>query len=222
MVQGMDTSTHLLDRPPVSSSLRPMPPPDVRRAGLRVRPTRPADELALVALLERCSPRTRHRRFHGAGETAMRRELFRIAHPTESHRSWVAIAGGDVVGTATLAIGRDGVPEAAFLVEDAWFRTGVGRRLLRSLAGHARELGLPEVIARAQADNAAVREFLRAAAPGARTRFAGAGEIEVVVPVTAVPTSGTAGSSVLGPPPSARRPVLVPPPPLATIKELAS
>lgn len=190
--------------------LRPMPPPDVRRAGLRVREAEPRDELGLVALLARSSARSRHRRFHGAGDGAVRRELARIARPTATHRSWVAVAGGDVVGTATLALGRDGVAEAAFLVEDDWARRGVGRRLFAVLAVHAHRLGLPEVIARARTDNPEVRGFLRALAPGARTRFAGAGEVDVVVPVRATPAAVPA------------RPVLVPPPvPTALARETA-
>src|SRR5262245_52646257 len=79
---------------------------------LRVRPTRADDLPALEALLDRCSDETRYRRFHGAVGTAVRRELWRVAHPSRCHRSWVVIADGDVRGTATLAWGREGDPEA--------------------------------------------------------------------------------------------------------------
>lgn len=149
--------------------------PVVRGAG-------PGDLDALVALLERCSDGTVRRRFHGAAPRPIRRELDRIAHPTDEHRSWVALAGGDVRGTATLAWGRDGAVEAAFLVEDAWFRRGVGRALFAALAAEARRAGVTAVVATVQSDNERAARFLRAMAPGAGYTLSGP-ELAVTIPV---------------------------------------
>ena len=151
---------------------------------LTVRPASPQDAEALEALIERCSPATIYRRFHGAGDRPARRELARIAAPTATHRSVVAVsAGGEVHGTATLAWGRDGTVEAAFLVEDAWFRRGVGRVLYQGLAAEARRAGVTTVSATVQADNERAIRFLLAVAAGASSRYAGGGEVGVTIPV---------------------------------------
>ena len=149
-----------------------------------VRPARVDDRAALAAMVERTSDDTLWRRFHGAGRRVVERELDRIAHPTDDHRSWVALSpGGAVHGTATLAFGRDGTAEAAFLVEDAWLRRGIGRTLFAALAIEARQSGVGQVVARVQADNERAIRFLRALRPDSRATFIGDGEVEVVVPV---------------------------------------
>ena len=146
------------------------------------RRARPTDERALAALLARCSPDTLYRRFHGAVGSAVKHEVRRMANPTGRHRSWVVIAGGEIRGTATLAWGSDGVVEAAFLVEDAWARRGMGERLFQAIAEEARRIGVAEVTAWVQGDNEPARRFLRAMAPDAQMRFAGYGELEVTMP----------------------------------------
>jgi GNAT superfamily N-acetyltransferase len=150
---------------------------------LVVRPATPADLPALHALVDRCSPETLYRRFHGAVGGAVRRELERISNPVATHRSWVAGDGVALHGTATLAAGSDGVVESAFLVEDAWFRHGVGRALFGALARDARDRGLPEVSAWVQADNERARRFFRSMVPGTHTAFVGGGELQLSVPV---------------------------------------
>jgi RimJ/RimL family protein N-acetyltransferase len=149
-----------------------------------VRPARADDREALSAMAERASNDTLWRRFHGAGRRVVERELDRIAHPTDAHRSWVALSpDGAIHGTATLARGRDGTVEAAFLVEDAWFRRGIGRTLFAAIALEARRSGVHEVVARVQADNERAIRFLRRLRADSRATFVGDGEVEVVVPV---------------------------------------
>jgi GNAT superfamily N-acetyltransferase len=149
-----------------------------------VRAAVPGDAEALRNLVSRASAGTLRRRFHGAGDRAVRREIDRIAHPTTDHRSWVVVSpDGAIRGTATLAAGRDGTVEAAFLVEDNWFRRGVGRALYGALAAEAECSGVGSVLARVQADNLRAIRFLRALHPDAVARFAGDGEVEVVLPV---------------------------------------
>jgi GNAT superfamily N-acetyltransferase len=151
-----------------------------------VRPARADDRAALDAMTARTSDDTLWRRFHGAGRRVVDRELDRITHPTDAHRSWVALSpDGAIHGTATLAVGRDGTVEAAFLVEDAWFRRGIGRILFSALAVEASRAGTDQVVARVQADNERAIRFLRGLRAGARAAFVGDGEVEVVVPVQA-------------------------------------
>lgn len=152
-----------------------------------VRPARPADQSALDAFIERCSRDTLYRRFHAVAPRAIRREVQRMAHPTGAHRSWVAAAPeGAVHAVATLAWGHAGEAHVAFLVEDAWFRRGLGRALFRTMAHAADRSGVVSVTATLQADNHRALDFLRAVAPGARPRFLGAGEMEATIPVAAV------------------------------------
>lgn len=154
---------------------------------VEVRPATPADLPGLQALLDRVSPESRYRRFHGAVGATARRELERISHPTDTHRSWVAVDGDEVRGTATLAWGSDGVPEAAFLVEDSVHRRGVGSSLFRAVAAEAHRTGAERVVAYVQADNRPARQFLTAMAPAASTRFVGGGEVELTIPVPTDP-----------------------------------
>lgn len=149
-----------------------------------VRSAAPTDLDLLRAMVERTSPTTLRRRFHDAAGRPVQRELARIASPTPSHRSWVALAAdGQVHGTATLAWARAGTVEAAFLVEDAWFRRGLGRALFGALAIEAARARVATVLATVQADNDRAVRFLRAVAPGAHPRFVGGGELEVAIPV---------------------------------------
>jgi GNAT superfamily N-acetyltransferase len=149
-----------------------------------VRPARADDGAALAAMVERASDDTLWRRFHGAGRRVVERELDRVVRPTDDHRSWVAItADAEIRGTATLATGRDGTTEAAFLVEDAWHRQGIGRTLYAAIAIQAATSGISQVVGRVQADNERAIRFLRSLGLGARATFVGDGEVEVIVPV---------------------------------------
>jgi GNAT superfamily N-acetyltransferase len=172
-------------------------PPDVA-----VRRARPVDLAALAAFVARCSADTLHRRFHGAGARPVRRELARIAAPTAAHRSWVAVTtDGQVHGTATLAWSRSGTTEAAFLVEDAWQRRGLGRALFAAVAGEAARAEVDVVVATVQADNDRAVRFLRAVAPGVRPRYVGGAELDLSIPVAAAsvapaPASASVPASV--------------------------
>jgi ribosomal protein S18 acetylase RimI-like enzyme len=159
---------------------------------VEVRPAEPGDLPALHALLDRCSLDTRYRRFHGGGEPAHRRELERVARPTAAHRSWVAIGpDGEVHGTATLAWAGSGQADVAFLVEDAWFRRGLGRALFAAVAAEAMAAHQPVIVATILADNERAIRFLRAMAPRADVRYLGFTELEVTVPVAAVAAAPT-------------------------------
>ena len=142
-------------------------------AGISVRPARPSDLPALRDLFDRCSPETLYKRFHGVAGLTTRREMDRIASPTPTHRSWVAVGpDGAVHGTATLAWGRAGEVEVAFLVEDGHRRRGIGRALVAAAGREAAARGVPEVRAVIQGDNVGASRFLRAVVPDVSLRFA--------------------------------------------------
>jgi GNAT superfamily N-acetyltransferase len=155
---------------------------------MSVRPAGRADLVALRAFVARCSTHTLYRRFHGAADRPVQRELVRIATPTATHRSWVAVApDGTVHGTATLAWSHTGTVEVAFLVEDAWQRRGIGRALFGSLAREAVASRVDAVVATLQADNVRAVRFLAAVAPGAHPRHVSGAEVEVTIRVPAGP-----------------------------------
>jgi GNAT superfamily N-acetyltransferase len=150
-----------------------------------VREAVPADLPALFAFVDRCSDLSLYRRFHGAAGPVVRRELRRIATPTADHRSWVAVGpGGTILGTASLAWGRDGTVEAGFLVEDGWFRRGIGRLLFSAVADAARSTRVATVRVTIQAENTRALRFLRAMVPGVRPVFVGDGIVEAAIDVT--------------------------------------
>lgn len=152
------------------------------QSGITVRRAVPGDLAALVGCADRCSELTLYRRFHGTAGPAIRRELWRIAAPTPEHRSWVAVGpGGDIHGTASLAWGRSGTVEAGFLVEDAWFRRGIGRRLFAAVAAEARSARVATVLVTIQAENTRALRFLRAMVPDVRPVFVGDGVVEAAV-----------------------------------------
>ena len=151
-----------------------------------LRASRAGDLDALRAFIARCSPETLYRRFHGTGPRAIDRELTRIASPADDHRSWVVVDGREVRGTASLARSRAGATEMAVMVEDRWFRRGIGRTLIGALTAHAEVAGLHTITASIQADNERAVRFIRAVAPQASIRFVGGAELEVQLPVAAV------------------------------------
>lgn len=103
---------------------------------------------------------------------SVRRELARIATPTATHRSWVAVdRHGAVRGTATLAWSRTGEVEVAFLVEDGFRRRGIGRALVTAAGHEAAARGVAVVVAHIQGDNATASRFVRAVVPDASLRF---------------------------------------------------
>jgi hypothetical protein len=149
---------------------------------LWIRRTRPGDLAQLMDMVERCSFETLHRRLHGATGQPIRRELHRIANPTARHRSWVATDGSAIRATATLAWSSSGPPEIGVLVEDGWFRQGLGRSLWVEMAAEAERAAVPAVVARVQADNHGAVRFVRALAPHATAQLDGT-ELEMVMPV---------------------------------------
>lgn len=96
---------------------------------------RPDDLPDLLDLLQRCSPTTLFRRFHGPTDgVAYMRRLARGDHEGETV---VARNGKRCVGVASLA-GSGAEMELGVLVEDAWQRRRVGTKLVGHLVEWAR------------------------------------------------------------------------------------
>src|SRR4051812_18000243 len=113
-------------------------------ARLVVRPIRPADAEALVALHARLSADTIYRRYFGARPHLSPTDVDRFTRVDGRARfALVAMRETDLVAVARYE-GRPGesTAELAVVVDDALHHQGVGRLLLERLVDVAREAGL--------------------------------------------------------------------------------
>jgi RimJ/RimL family protein N-acetyltransferase len=130
---------------------------------LLVRPIRPADADALVALHARLSADTIYRRYFGARPHLAQADVDRFTRVDGRARfALVAMRGGDLVAVARYE-GRPGElsAELAVVVDDVLQHQGVGRRMLERLTDVAREAGLGELAADVLSGNAAMLGLLR-------------------------------------------------------------
>ncbi|MFC0003963.1 GNAT family N-acetyltransferase [Micromonospora siamensis] len=121
-----------------------------------VRPATAEDLPAVVELHERCSPRSRQRRYLGGAGSPSPARLRRLLDPARG-LTLLATAGSGgatepVVAMANL-LGEGDEAEAALLVRDDWQRRGLGSALLRRLLGHADRAGTAAVLLHVQAEN---------------------------------------------------------------------
>jgi GNAT superfamily N-acetyltransferase len=118
----------------------------------RLRRADAADREALRSMFDRCTPRTRYRRFHGPVKAIPERYLADALSGSALHYALVACpefpdrhpdarAGGVVALGSCRTVG-EGAAELGLLIEDAWQRHGLGTRLLRDLVTHASRAGL--------------------------------------------------------------------------------
>src|SRR5262249_51045068 len=130
--------------------------------GLTLRPVAGADAAAIGAMWERCSLATRAGRFHAPVRHIPAAYLRAVlADPAASVVAAVEPAG-DVVGLASLVSGPGrGLAELGVLVEDAWQRHGIGRRLVAHLVAAAPARGITVLTASVLAGNAALAHLLR-------------------------------------------------------------
>ena len=143
----------------------PVPDEILLRDGTRllVRPIRPSDADALVALHARLSADTIYRRYFGARPHLAPADVDRFTRVDGRARfALVAIRDSDLVAVARYE-GRPGElsAELAVVVDDALQHQGVGRLMLQRLLDVAREAGLGELAADVLAGNAAMLSLLR-------------------------------------------------------------
>src|SRR4051794_8350850 len=146
-------------RPP--TRIAELPPAGAERGPVEivVRRLVPGDVDAVAAMIERCSPATLYRRFHGVTRPSRAAPLLMAGAGRDSFGAWI---GDDCVAVGGLVPGRPddcNSPSGhiGVLVEDAWQRKGVGSALVAALVVRAREQGLAGIVADIQAES----EFLR-------------------------------------------------------------
>ena len=140
---------------------------------LVVRPIRPVDALALVALHARLSADTIYRRYFGARPHLSPADVERFTRVAEEWRfALVAVREhGEMVAVARYEGNPDGrSAEIAVVVDDALQRQGVGRLLLERLVDVARERGVQTLVADVLSVNSPMLGLLRAIGLPGRTR----------------------------------------------------
>ena len=124
-------------------------------------------------MFDRCSPRTRYRRFHGPVKAIPERYLADALSGGAFHYALVACRGVSRFepGRAVRRNRRprlgscrtvgEGAAELGLLIEDAWQRHGLGTRLLRDLVTHAGRDGVRVLEAQLLAEQAWITGLLR-------------------------------------------------------------
>ncbi|MGW5578309.1 GNAT family N-acetyltransferase [Micromonospora chokoriensis] len=153
-----------------------------------VRPACADDLPGVRELHERCSPRSRHRRYLGGAALPRPDRLRRLLEPSRGLTLVAVAAGSDgaaesVVAMANL-LGEGDEAEAALLVRDDWQRRGLGTALLRRLVRHADEARYAALVLHVQAENTPMLRTLRRLARPDSTERDGA-LLTVTVPLTA-------------------------------------
>ncbi|HVC87581.1 MAG TPA: GNAT family N-acetyltransferase [Gaiellaceae bacterium] len=151
---------------------------------LRLRPTTPADEEALLELFSRLSPESRYLRFQGSvGVGAQLVAPFLRSDGNEMLSLIGELTGDDgavrVIGLGTFIRLRDrSRAEVAFVVADEFQRRGIASRLLERLAAHARAAGIERFVAQVLPENAAMLRVFGDTGFEVRRRYVG-GVVEV-------------------------------------------
>jgi GNAT superfamily N-acetyltransferase len=144
---------------------------------LVVRPIRPVDAPALVALHSRLSADTIYRRYFSARPHLAPGVVHRFTNVDEEWRfALVALRdGGDLVAVVRYEGERDSSSaELAVVVDDALQHCGVGRLLVERIVDVARERGLEYLVADVLNGNSPMLRLLRATGLPARTTSDGA------------------------------------------------
>jgi GNAT superfamily N-acetyltransferase len=132
------------------------------RHGLALRAVTAAGVAGVGAMWQRCSLATRIARFHAPVRDIPPSYLIAVLADPGASILAVRDPAGDVVGLASLFCSPgSGIAELGVLVEDAWQRRGVGRRLVAHLVADAPARGIVTLTAAVLAANAQVADLLR-------------------------------------------------------------
>ena len=138
-----------------------MRPTEVDR-DVALRPVTSSDMAAIGAMWERCSLATRTARFHVPVRDIPASYLTAVLADPAANVVAASEPDGDVAGLASLIRGASGgTAELGVLVEDAWQRRGIGRRLVAHLVSAAPARGITTLTASILAANAPVADLLR-------------------------------------------------------------
>lgn len=114
-----------------------------------VRPVLPRDKSAEQSFVKAMSPESRRRRFH-SGVSALSGTVLRSLTDID-YRTHIAVVaeacdeypGRIIVADARYVVAPGGrIADFAIAVADNWQRVGLGKQLMRRLAGHARQRGV--------------------------------------------------------------------------------
>ena len=121
---------------------------------VHIRPIRPSDADAIVALHSRFSERTRYLRYFSPYPRIPDRDLRRFVNVDHRDReAFVAALGGDLIAVGRYERLDPDSAEVAFVVEDAHQGRGLGSVLLEHLAAAAREAGIRRFVAEVLPEN---------------------------------------------------------------------
>ena len=142
---------------------------------IEIRALRPADVEPLKAAVARTSAESLSRRFFGPKRSFSQREIayfVNIDFVTQVALVAVVDQGGKqtIVAGGRYVVVQPGVAELAFVVIDDYQGRGLGAKLLRDLAGIAREAGLRELVAEVLPDNHAMLSVFRKCGLAIETR----------------------------------------------------
>lgn len=141
--------------------------PDGAEVGVR---SAASDDLTGVAdLHERCSARSRNRRYHGGSARPAPARLRRLLEPARgvtllATATAAGLSAAPVVAMANL-LGEGDLAEVALLVRDDWQRRGLGSALLHRLVWQAEQGGYAALALHIQAENTPMLRTVRRLGP---------------------------------------------------------
>ena len=130
---------------------------------IEIRALRPDDKDDMLAAIGRTSTESLQRRFFVVKRGFSQKEIdFFMKIDFSNHVALVAFADEDgrptIVGGGRYVVVEPGRAEVAFVVIDGYQGQGLGARLMRHLAGIARDAGLTELTAEVLPENTAMRK----------------------------------------------------------------
>jgi RimJ/RimL family protein N-acetyltransferase len=169
---------------------------------IHLRPVRPSDGRALLALHSRFSDRTRYLRFFSPYPRIPARDLYRFVNVDHHDReAIVALVGADIVAICRYErLGGTDDAEIAFVVEDAYQGRGIAPVLLAALAEAARENGVERFVAEVLPDNRPMMHVFQHSGYQVSTEFVD-GVTHITFPITPGPRpeSPSGGRARAGP-----------------------
>lgn len=121
-----------------------------------------SDAQAIASMWERCTPATRMARFHAPVRNIPASYLNAVfADPSASVAAACQHCGALVALASLIRDASQDSAELGVLVEDAWQRAGIGRRLVAHLLATAQARGIASLTASVLAENATVADLLR-------------------------------------------------------------
>jgi GNAT superfamily N-acetyltransferase len=164
---------------------------------IRVASASVADTEAVLAMVARCSRATLYHRFHSFSDGLAYTRALMTGGPSDD--TLVAWNSSSCVGLATLGRNADGIADLGVLVEDAWQRRGVGRRLVVELLALLQARGESTLHADVLGDDAFILGTLRRIGRPTVSLKLGTYSVDVDLPTGAAARSAAGVSGQSGP-----------------------